>query len=264
MTTQITPIRTASATGMAVGAAGQQQGRGDRARPGHQRDGQREGRDVAHMLLDRLLGRLRLALDAHAEHHFGGDREQQQPAGDAERRQRDAELVPSSQSPISAVPARMAAAIRLARAARPAAARLAGSPVGDGQKGRRQADGSTTTSSVTSGGDEIIECHGGDVSGRPARVNARCRGKPSAARPDGGCAPNRACAASRAACNVIEITRENIPPRRAFWVGVAGAKSAKQICHQIREGISFGRQRKYRRRATRVPRTSVPSRSRTR
>ena len=57
-----------------------------------------------------------LALDAHAKHHFRGDGKQQQPAGDAEGGQRNAEVA-SSLSPISAAPARMAAAIRLARIA---------------------------------------------------------------------------------------------------------------------------------------------------
>jgi hypothetical protein len=50
------------------------------------------------MLLDRLLGVSGLPLDAHSEHHFGCDREQQKSAGDAERRQRDAEL---AQQPIA-------------------------------------------------------------------------------------------------------------------------------------------------------------------
>jgi uncharacterized membrane protein len=73
--------------------AGEQQGRGNGARSGHQGDGQREGGDIVQMFLDRLLGLLRLSLDADAEHHIRGDREQQQPAGDAKRRQRDRELV---------------------------------------------------------------------------------------------------------------------------------------------------------------------------
>ena len=78
---------------LAAGLSGEQERRGDRARSRHQRDRERKGRDVAHLLFERVLGLLRLPLDAHAEHHFGGDREQQQPAGDAEGRQRDAELV---------------------------------------------------------------------------------------------------------------------------------------------------------------------------
>ena len=44
------------------------------------------------VLLDRLLGVLGVALEAQAQHHLEGDREQQQAAGDAERGQRDAEL----------------------------------------------------------------------------------------------------------------------------------------------------------------------------
>ena len=51
------------------------------------------GGDVAHVLLDRLLGGLAFAAHAHAEHHFGRDREQQQAAGDAERRQRNVQRV---------------------------------------------------------------------------------------------------------------------------------------------------------------------------
>ena len=43
------------------------------------------------MLLDRLFGRLSFAAHAHAEHHLKRDREQQQPAGDAEGGQRNAE-----------------------------------------------------------------------------------------------------------------------------------------------------------------------------
>ena len=40
-------------------------------------NGERKGGDIAHVLFDRLLGLLRLALGAHAEYHFGCDREQQ-------------------------------------------------------------------------------------------------------------------------------------------------------------------------------------------
>ena len=75
------------------GLAGQQDGRGDRAGARHQRDRQREGRDVVDVLLDapprRPWRRARLRTP---EHHLEGDREQQQPAGDAEGGQRDAEL----------------------------------------------------------------------------------------------------------------------------------------------------------------------------
>jgi hypothetical protein len=69
---------------IAARAAGEQHARGDGAGTGHQRDGEREGSDVAHVFLERVLGLARLPLDAHPEHHFRGDGEQQQPAGDPE------------------------------------------------------------------------------------------------------------------------------------------------------------------------------------
>jgi hypothetical protein len=57
------------AHGDAFAAARQQDGRSDRAGPGHQWNGERKGGDIAHVLFDGLLGLLRLALGAHAEHH---------------------------------------------------------------------------------------------------------------------------------------------------------------------------------------------------
>src|SRR5215813_13981569 len=45
---------------------------------------------AAHMLFDRLFGGLTFAAHAHAEHHLEGDGKQQQAAGNAESRQRDA------------------------------------------------------------------------------------------------------------------------------------------------------------------------------
>ena len=71
---------------IAAGAAGEQHGRGDRAGARHQRNGERKRRDIAHLLFQRLVGSFRLTRDAQAEDHLGGDREQQQSAGDAEGR----------------------------------------------------------------------------------------------------------------------------------------------------------------------------------
>ena len=80
------------------GLAGQQYGGGEGAGTRQQRDRERERRDVADMLLARLLGVAGLPLDTHPQHHFGRDREQEKPASDAERRQRDAKL---AQQPVA-------------------------------------------------------------------------------------------------------------------------------------------------------------------
>ena len=128
---------------------GQQNGRSDRARSGHQRNGEREGGDIADVLLDGLFGLLRLALGAHAEHHFRGDREQQQPAGDAERRQPDRRACATASrrptrcrrgSPPRSVLAR-SATLRRARCGRPCVI---------ARKDGTRPIGSTTTSNVTS------------------------------------------------------------------------------------------------------------------
>ncbi len=72
--------------------ARQQHRRRNRAGPGDQRDRQREGGDVVDMVPgDGDVGDLLLAVLALLENHFEGDEEQQKAAGDAERRQRDAE-----------------------------------------------------------------------------------------------------------------------------------------------------------------------------
>jgi hypothetical protein len=63
--------------GVAFAGARQEDGRSDHARSGHQWNGEWKGGDIAQALFDRLLGLLRLAPGAHAEHHFGCDREQQ-------------------------------------------------------------------------------------------------------------------------------------------------------------------------------------------
>ena len=123
---------------IAVGAAGQQHGRGDGAGAGHERDRQREGGDVAHVLFDRLLGGFAFAAHAHAEQHLEGDREQQQAAGDAKRGQRDAER--AEQPVADQRGADEDGAGDQAGTQRDAAARGAGQAVGDRQKGRRQAD----------------------------------------------------------------------------------------------------------------------------
>ena len=75
---------------------------------------------------------------AEPEHHLEGDREQQQPAGDAERRQCDAEL---PQQPVA--DQRRADQDRArdqAGAQRHLAAELRRQAVGDGQESRHQAD----------------------------------------------------------------------------------------------------------------------------
>ena len=70
-----------------------------------------------------------VACCAQSEHHLEGDGEQQQPAGDAERRQGDAEL-PHSQSPISAAPIRTRP--RSGRRAAPPAGGSAATTIGTG------------------------------------------------------------------------------------------------------------------------------------
>ncbi len=67
-----------------AGASRQQHGRRDCTRAREQRDRQWKGGNVADMLFDRLLRGFTLAAQAHAEHHFGSDREQQQATGNPE------------------------------------------------------------------------------------------------------------------------------------------------------------------------------------
>ena len=77
---------------VAAGAAGEQHRRGDRAGPRHERDRQGKGGDVADMVDHHRVARdLALALAAQREQHVEGDIEQQQPAGDAEGGEGDAE-----------------------------------------------------------------------------------------------------------------------------------------------------------------------------
>ena len=77
---------------IALVARHQQHHRGDRTRPGEQRDRQREHRDVVRVA-DRLelVGRARAPLGAPLEHHLERDQQQHHAARGAERRQADAE-----------------------------------------------------------------------------------------------------------------------------------------------------------------------------
>ena len=102
---------------IAVAAAGEQHGGGDGAGPGHQRNGEREGGDVAHVLLDRLLG---LACDWRSMRtpNTISDAIENSSRPPAMRNAGSViDSVRSSQSPASALPARIAAAIRQARSA---------------------------------------------------------------------------------------------------------------------------------------------------
>ena len=92
----------------------------------------------AHVFLHGLVGGLGLARDAHAEHHLGCDREQQEPSRDAESRQRDAEL---TQQPVAEERRAGEKRGRDDRGAdRDASARLLRQSVGDRQEGRHQPD----------------------------------------------------------------------------------------------------------------------------
>ena len=109
------------------------------------------------MLLDGLLGGLAFTAPAHAEHHFGGDREQQQPAGDAERRERNFQRI---EKPIA--DQRGADQDRSgndAGAHRDAAASAARQAVGDGEEGRRQPDRVDHDKQRQQRRDRIIEQH---------------------------------------------------------------------------------------------------------
>ena len=148
-TATMTASRIASRVGSPIAAAGKQDGGGDRAGTRHQRNGERESGDVAHMLFERLLGLLRLPLDAHAEHHFRGDREQQQAAGDAEGRQTDRQR---AQQPVA--DQRAAGQDRRPRSAPRASATLRrarwGRPWVIARYDGTRPTGSTTTTRVTS------------------------------------------------------------------------------------------------------------------
>jgi hypothetical protein len=156
--------------GVAAGAAGQQHRGGDRAGAGHQRNSEREGGDVAHAFLDRVLGFARLPLDAHAEHHFRRDREQQQAAGDAERRQRNRQR---AQQPVA--DQRAAGKDRhrdQAGAQRHGAACAVRQAVGDGDEGRHQAERIDHDEQRDQGGDEELDRHNLRVAGVVWRVKS--------------------------------------------------------------------------------------------
>jgi hypothetical protein len=121
------------------------------------------------MLLDRLLGSPRLALAANAEHHLGGDREQQQSARNAERRKRDPQ---PGQPPIAE---EGGADQNRSGDQRGADADAVPGPrrklVGDRQKGRRQAGGVHHDQERHEGRDEVIERHHDGLTGAAGRVN---------------------------------------------------------------------------------------------
>jgi hypothetical protein len=110
------------------------------------------------MLLARLLGVAGLPLGAYPQYHFGRDREQEKPAGNAERRQRDAKL---AQQPVadqrgpgqdrsgdSGGAQRHVAACRIGKSGR------------HRQKRRRKADRVDYHEEGDRCGDEIFERHG--------------------------------------------------------------------------------------------------------
>jgi hypothetical protein len=75
---------------VAIGA-GEEDRRGDRARPGDERDGKREDGDVADAVALRHLGAFLLPVLPPFEDHLEGDEEEKHPAGDAECGYGDAE-----------------------------------------------------------------------------------------------------------------------------------------------------------------------------
>ena len=131
---------------------------------------------MAHVLLDGFLGLLGLPLDAHPEHHFGGDREQQQAAGDTECRQRDGELV---QEPVSD---QRGAGENRGRdetgAKRDPGSRRNRPALGHREEGRRQADRVDHDQKRHQGRDQVIERHDEVV------VEAGIRPNPAPARND--------------------------------------------------------------------------------
>ena len=144
---------------IAAAAAGQQHGGGDRAGARHQRNGEREGGDVAHVLLDRLLG---LAFDCRSMRtpNTISDAIENSSSPPAMRNAGSViDNVRSSQSPTSALPARIAAAIRQARSATLRRARFR-QAVRDPDEGRHQADRIDHDDQRDQSGDEEFERHG--------------------------------------------------------------------------------------------------------
>ncbi len=110
------------------------------------------------MLLARLLGVAGLPLDTHPQHHFGRDREQEKPARDAERRQRDAKL---AQQPVADQSgAGQDRACDNGGAQRHVAACRIGNSGRHRQKRRRKADRVDHHEEGDRRGDEIFERHG--------------------------------------------------------------------------------------------------------
>ena len=80
---------------LTAGLAGEQDHRGDRPGPGDERDRQREGRDVLDVVDADRRRRPSPASRGprRSNDHLPGREQQEQPAGDPERRQRDAQQV---------------------------------------------------------------------------------------------------------------------------------------------------------------------------
>jgi hypothetical protein len=114
---------------------------------------------------------------APAIDHLERDREQQQPARDAERRQRDAEL---REQPAAGERKSGEHAQRDQAGARgDAPARRIRHALGQGEENRREADRIATTSSVTNAETSVSTGIGEASRGRPRGSNCR--------RPDGAC-----------------------------------------------------------------------------
>ena len=139
--------------------AGQQHGGGDGAGAGHQRNGQRIGGDIVDMLGERFLGGLGVALQAHAEHHFRGDREQKKAAGDAEGGQGNAH---GAEQPLADERGAGQNGERIDGGAKgDGALRRRVEPRGRGDEHRREAERLDDDEQSDEGRDEIVDIHPG-------------------------------------------------------------------------------------------------------